>query len=199
MFSSFLSWSIAFGSGTSGGTLAPLLTISRATGVLLGTAAASFFPKLAFSLPLAALLGMSAMFAGASRALLTSIVFAIETTEQSKPFLPLLAACLASYPVSYLLMKNTIMTEKIAHRGVATPHIYQPDILNNIMVKEVLQNEAVVLSSNATLSEVRTWLTSQKDQQHFYVVADEEGVFKGIISSSSLFSDHQHEAAKSRI
>ena len=77
----FISWAIALGSGTSGGTLAPLLTIGGATGILLGTAAISLFPNAGVVLPLAALIGMSAMFAGASRALLTSIIFAIETTD----------------------------------------------------------------------------------------------------------------------
>lgn len=115
----FTSWAIALGSGTSGGTLAPLLTIGGATGALLGMLTAHWFPNI--SLPLAALIGMSAMFAGTSRALLTSIVFAIETTGQANALLPLLAACIASYFVSYFLMEHTIMTEKIARRGVRTP------------------------------------------------------------------------------
>ncbi|RYF82541.1 MAG: CBS domain-containing protein, partial [Chitinophagaceae bacterium] len=187
----FISWAIALGSGTSGGTLAPLLTIGGATGVLLGSLAHWLFPNITIAVPLAALVGMSAMFAGASRALLTSIIFAIETTGQSNALLPLLAACLASYGISYLLMKNTIMTEKIARRGVATPHTYEPDILNNLTVKQVLKEEAVIISHLATLAEVREWLMkNRKQQQNFYVVADDDGIFKGIVSSSNLFSLH---------
>jgi predicted transcriptional regulator len=49
---------------------------------------------------------MSEMFAGASRALLISILFAIETTGQSNALLPLLAACIVSYFVSLFLMEN---------------------------------------------------------------------------------------------
>src|SRR5690606_30771208 len=67
----FLSWVIALGSGTSGGTLAPLLTIGAAAGLLGGHLLLTFFPASGISLPLAALVGMSAMFAGASRAVLT--------------------------------------------------------------------------------------------------------------------------------
>lgn len=190
-FLKFISWSVALGSGTSGGTLAPLLTIGGAAGVLMGMAAQSFFPAAGVVIPLAALVGMSAMFAGASRALLTSIVFAIETTGQSNALLPLLAACLASYGISYLLMKNTIMTEKIARRGVATPHVYEPDVLSNFKVKDVLEDEGIVISYQATLAEVRTWLQKNKQrQQNFYVVADDAGNFKGIVSSSNLFSMH---------
>ena len=67
----FISWAVALGSGTSGGTLAPLLTIGGATGALLGMLVLKIFPLSGVTLPLAALVGMAAMFAGASRAFLT--------------------------------------------------------------------------------------------------------------------------------
>src|SRR5690606_31007213 len=130
----FISWSIALGSGTSGGTLAPLLTIGGAAGALLGMLCIAFFPGAGVTVTLAALVGMSAMFAGASRALLTSIIFAIETTGQVNALIPLLSGCVASYFISYVTMKNTIMTEKIARRGVVTPHHYESDILDKIKV-----------------------------------------------------------------
>ncbi len=78
----FVSWSIALGSGTSGGTLAPLFTIGGGLGALLGLAAAALLPGLGVDPRVAALVGMAAMFAGASRALLASVVFAFETTRQ---------------------------------------------------------------------------------------------------------------------
>ncbi|HWJ90499.1 MAG TPA: chloride channel protein, partial [Flavisolibacter sp.] len=193
-FLKFISWSVALGSGTSGGTLAPLLTIGGAAGALMGAGFQIMFPDSGIALPLAVLVGMSAMFAGASRALLTSIVFAVETTGQTHALLPLLAACVASYLVSYLLMKNTIMTEKIARRGVATPHVYEPDILDNITVDKVMREEAVIIGHEAILSEIREWLLKNRQrQQNFYVVADEEGQFKGIVSSSNLFSMHHEQ------
>jgi H+/Cl- antiporter ClcA len=67
---------------------------------------------------------MAAMFAGASRAFLASVVFAFETTLQPLGLLPLLAGCAAAYLVSSLMMRNTIMTEKIARRGVKVPTEY---------------------------------------------------------------------------
>lgn len=137
-FFKFLSWAIALGSGTSGGTLAPLLTIGGAAGAILGTLIMMFFPNSGISIPMASLIGMSAMFAGASRAYLTSIIFALESTMQSQALLPLLGACTASYLVSFFFMENTIMTEKIARRGIYTPDAYEPDILRRIVVAQVL-------------------------------------------------------------
>lgn len=134
----YLSWSISLGSGTSGGTLAPLFTIGGALGALLGTAILSWFPNSGINIPTAALIGMAAMFAGASRAWLTSIVFALETTGQINGLLPLLAGCVAAYFVSFFLMKGSIMTEKILRRGVKTPDAYEPDILRNVAVRELV-------------------------------------------------------------
>ncbi|MGV3586482.1 MAG: chloride channel protein [Adhaeribacter sp.] len=189
----FLSWVIALGSGTSGGTLAPLLTIGAATGALLGSVIIYLFPAAGVTLTLAALVGMSAMFAGASRALITSIIFAIETTAQSNALLPLLASCTASYFVSFFLMENTIMTEKIARRGVKTPHSYEPDFLEKVTIGQVIEENRLVLSSENRLGEVRQWLEKEQDyNSNFFVIVDQEQTFKGIISSSNLFSNHHH-------
>jgi H+/Cl- antiporter ClcA len=109
----YLSWVISLGSGTSGGTLAPLFTIGGATGALLGMFVLQLIPGSHINIAVAALIGMAAMFAGASRAILTSILFALETTGQMNGLLPLLGACTAAYFVSFFLIKGSIMTEKI--------------------------------------------------------------------------------------
>jgi H+/Cl- antiporter ClcA len=193
----FLSWAIALGSGTSGGTLAPLLTIGGATGVLLGSVIIYFFPQSGVTIPLAALVGMSAMFAGASRALLTSIIFALETTAQSNALLPLLAACAASYFVSFFIMENTIMTEKIARRGVKTPHSYEPDILEKISVEQVIKENGVVLSEDNTVKEVKEWLSKEPDyNSNYFIISSNEGEYKGILSSSTIFSNLQSDDSR---
>lgn len=135
----FISWSVSLGSGTSGGTLAPLFTIGGAFGALFATAIFHYFPQAPITIGLAALIGMASMFAGASRALLTSIVFALETTGQSSALLPLLGACTSAYFVSFFLMKSSIMTEKIKRRGIHAPHSYHPDILQSVPVAGFLE------------------------------------------------------------
>src|SRR5690606_2138569 len=106
----FISWSIALGSGTSGGTLAPMFTIGGGIGYILGAAAAFVLPAAGVDVRVAALVGMAAIFAGASRAVFASAVFAFETTHQTNGLLPLLGGCAASYLVAMLLTKNSIMT-----------------------------------------------------------------------------------------
>lgn len=186
----FLSWSVSLGSGTSGGTLAPLMTIGGATGLLLGHQMMTWLPAWGISPQLAALVGMAALFAGSSRALLTSIVFALETTGQSNALLPLLAGCVGAYLVSFFLMENTIMTEKIARRGVRTPDSYEPDVLERINVSLVMEPNPVAISGDNTIAEVRQYQALEGNAPNYFVIVDNEGHYKGIISASSLNNQH---------
>jgi CIC family chloride channel protein len=186
-FFKFLSWAIALGSGTSGGTLAPLLTIGGAGGALLGAAILYVFPNSGINIPMAALIGMSSMFAGASRAYLTSITFALEATGQFHALLPLLGACTASYIVSFFLMENTIMTEKIARRGVATPDSYEPDVLGKLTVAQVINEEGIVFSPETTIQEVRDWLKLNNNHDNYFILADEQGNYTGTVKLSDIY------------
>lgn len=193
----FVSWAIALGSGTSGGTLAPLLTIGGATGAILGSFVLYLFPSSGVTIPLAALVGMAAMFAGASRAFITSIIFALETTGQSNALLPLLATCSASYFVSFFLMENTIMTEKIARRGVKTPDSYEPDILEKINVEQVMDNSGLILSADNSIEETIDSLEKEPDyKSNYFIVSNTEREYMGIISSSQLYNKINTPATK---
>ncbi|GGB21904.1 chloride channel protein [Mucilaginibacter rubeus] len=184
----FLSWAIALGSGTSGGTLAPLLTIGGAAGAAFGALVHLVFPDAGISVSIAALIGMAAMFAGASRAYLTSITFALEATMQSHALLPLLGACTASYLVSFFLMENTIMTEKIARRGVYTPDSYEPDLLQVLTVADVNNEVGETLKSNSTIAETRAWLTGNNITQSFFIVIKNDGSYAGMVSLTDIYN-----------
>lgn len=193
-FLKFLSWALALGSGTSGGTLAPLLTIGGACGVLLGTALHSLFPALEISLGLAALIGMSAMFAGASRALLTSIVFALETTGQANALLPLLAACTAAYIISFLFMENTIMTEKIVRRGIKTPMSFEPDFLKRITVQDAIPNDKLLFNEQMKIAEAKQVINRKsRPADHHFVLVDNDQKYVGLINVLDLLGDNKKD------
>ncbi|MDB5087585.1 MAG: chloride channel protein [Mucilaginibacter sp.] len=187
VFLKFLSWAIALGSGTSGGTLAPLLTIGGAAGAIIGSLLISWFPELGITIPMAALIGMSAMFAGASRAYLTSITFALEATMQSHALLPLLGACTAAYIVSFFLMENTIMTEKIARRGVVTPDSYEPDVLQRTKVSEVINNEGAILKISNTVGEAIELLSSKNIGDSYLITVDDNLKYAGTVKLTDLY------------
>ena len=184
----FISWSIALGSGTSGGTLAPLFTIGGALGALAGFGVMAVAPQLGVDPRIAGLVGMAAIFAGASRALLTSVVFAFETTQQPHGLLPLLGGCAAAYLVSALTMRNTIMTEKIARRGVRVPTEYQADYLEQVLVRDACSRDPVFLRTSEELGEVRHRLNSGRPeyQHQGFPVIDDSGRVRGVITRRTL-------------
>ena len=184
----FLSWSISLGSGTSGGTLAPLFTIGGGLGAILGALAATLFPAAGIDPRIGALVGMAAMFAGASRALLASVVFAFETTRQPIGLLPLLGGCSIAYFVSCLMMKHSIMTEKIARRGVRVLSEFAVDFLDQVVAKEAASRKVVLLDENREIEEVRRWLASRASGSGHqgYPVVDASGLLIGVVTRRDL-------------
>jgi CBS domain-containing protein len=196
----FISWSIALGSGTAGGTLAPLFTIGGAVGGSLAPVMARMAPFAGIDSRIAALVGMGAMFAGASRALLASVVFAFEATRQPMGLLPLLGGCTASYFISSLMMRHSIMTEKIARRGQRVLGEYSVDFLDTVLVKERVKKPAIVLQADRLVTDVRAWITSRapgSSHQGFPVV-DASGLLIGVITRRDLIEDRDQTGMKVR-
>lgn len=185
-----VSWLVALGSGTSGGTLAPLFTIGGGLGAAVATALTAVAPSLEVDPRMGALVGMAALFAGASRALLASVVFCFEATRQTSGLLPLLGACSASYLLSGALMRTSIMTEKIARRGRPIPSEYAVDHLQQVLVRDVALRDLVTLDAAATLDEVRRWVRSGSSgsKYHAFPVVDANGRTLGVLTQRELFA-----------
>lgn len=190
-FLKFISWAVYLGSGTSGSTLAPLFTIGGALGALLGYLTLHLFPGSEINMPTCALIGMAAVFVGASRAILTAIVFALETTGQMHGLLPLIGACTAAYLISFFLMKGgTLYTEKVERLGIHTPTTFEADILQKFLVKDVLGKETNVLSAANTVSDARQWIKENADDEEntAFVVVSKEEYLLGIVKRKDIFS-----------
>ncbi len=190
----FISWVIALGSGTSGGTLAPLFMIGGSLGAVVGIGINHVLPGFDIDPRIAALVGMAAIFAGSSRALLTAVVFAFETTRQPACLLPLLGGCTAAYLISALFMRNTIMTEKIARRGVRVPSEYAADYLGRVSVGTACSRDVATLKTTQALAEVRRWLNEESPHSHHqgFPVVDEQGHVRGVLTRRSLLDPQWH-------
>jgi H+/Cl- antiporter ClcA len=193
----FLSWSIYLGSGTSGGTLAPLFTIGGGIGAVLGTLGAMMAPSLGIDVHVAALVGMAAIFAGASHALLASIVFAFETTRQPLSLLPLLSGCSGAYLVSLLMMRSSIMTEKLARRGARVRTEYAVDFLTQVLVRDASSTQVVSLKAEDRLADVRRWLASgaSGSSHQGFPVVDAEGALAGVVTRRDLLDASRADTA----
>jgi len=192
----FLAWSIYLGSGTSGGTLAPLFTVGGGLGALLGSGLAIALPSAHVDPRIAALVGMTAMFAGASHALLAAIVFTFEITRQPFGLLPLLAGGTAAYFVSLLLNRNSIMTEKLARRGAIVRVEYTADYLAQRLVRDTALRDVVALRASDTLGQVRRWLGSRADgsSHQGFPVLDDAGLLAGVLTRRDLIGSTEDES-----
>ena len=145
----------------------------------------------------AALVGMASIFAGASHALLASIVFAFETTRQPMGLLPLLAGCSAAYLLALLLSRSSIMTEKLARRGTQVRTEYTADFLDRVLVRDAAAREVVTISGDASLTEVRAWLSTRSREtthQGFPVVdSDARAARRADASRSARRSSWRHD------
>ncbi len=184
----WLAWTMSLGSGTSGGTLAPLFTIGSAAGALLGCGAVHLFPGAGVNVRVAALVGMAALFTGASRAILTSIVFAFETTLQPHGLLPLLAGCTMAFMVSCLLMRDTIMTEKIARRGVRVSGEFTIDFLDKLFVRDAANFHPICLNADKTVGDVHREIVESKHgpRHHGFPVIDADDNLVGFLTTREL-------------
>ncbi len=186
-----MSWCLSLGTGTSGGTLAPLFTIGGGLGSALGAAAVWAMPSAGVDVRVAALVGMAALFAGASRALLASVVFAFETTRQPMGLLPLLGGCTTAYLVSAMLMRHSIMTEKIARRGSRVVTDYVADFLDQVLVSDVAAAPVVLVRADDTLDRVRAWIAThaQGSSHQGFPVVDDDDRLVGVVTRRDLLDD----------
>jgi chloride channel protein, CIC family len=173
-------WSVALGSGTSGGVLAPLLIMGGA----MGTALSGYLPSA--SPGFWALLAMAATMGGTMRSPLTATFFAVELTGNSHVLLPLIAACGTAHAVTVLLMRRSILTEKVARRGHHLVREYRVDPFALTRVSEVMTKAVETVPSTMTLHGAAAFLTNPKTGHPSFPVVDANHRVLGVIDPPSV-------------
>jgi len=169
-------WLVALGSGTSGGVLAPLLTLGGALGYLVGL----WLPG---TPGLWAMIGMAGIMSGAMRAPLTGALFAAELTGHFD-MLPLAAAAsTGAYAVSVLVMRRSILTEKIARRGRHILQEYTVDPLDFLQAGDVMTREPTTLPGCMQVEGAVEFFAGQAVHRSYPVVDGEERLL-GLVSRS---------------
>ncbi|HTH94498.1 MAG TPA: chloride channel protein [Rhodocyclaceae bacterium] len=181
-------WVFALASGTSGGVLAPLLMM----GAGLGAIVAHFVPEVAGLPPMWPLICMAAMLAAALGVPLTATVFAIELTGNFNALLPLLLACGLAHGLTVLLMRRSIMTERIARRGLHVHREYSIDPHEQTPVADVM-NVPICIPGQLTLSAVTAEFFGREQHHRRYPVVNDDGRLLGIIDEAFLQQAKGHE------
>ena len=138
-------WSLSLGSGTSGGVLAPVFMIGGALGALVGQWFPVVFPGFW------AILGLAAVVGGVMRSPLTGIVFTLELTHAWPALFPLIIASTTAYAASVLMLDRSVLTEKIARRGLHLTRDYTTDPLEAFFVEEVMHVEPPLVPVGGTI------------------------------------------------
>jgi CBS domain-containing protein len=175
-------WAVSLGSGTSGGVLAPLLIMGSALGVVetafLPAYGAGFWP----------LVSMGAILAGTMRAPLTALVFAIELTGRFGLALPILTAGIVAHTFTVLVLKRSILTEKVARRGYHVSREYAIDPLEILFVREVMRPEVVVLPGDTPIAGAAELLvaTARARAQGLYPITNGRGGLAGVATRTDI-------------
>jgi chloride channel protein, CIC family len=178
-----LIWSLSLGSGTSGGVLAPVFMIGGA----LGSVEALFFPHVGPGFW--ALVGLAGVLGGVMRSPFTGVVFAIELTHEIDALLPLLISASAAYALSVLILKRSVLTEKVARRGYHLTREYDVDPLEILFVREVMAGDVVTFDVETPLSHVvstfldhRRQTTGPQHRQRLYPIVDADERLLGVVT-----------------
>jgi chloride channel protein, CIC family len=180
-----LVWSIALGSGTSGGVLAPLLIMGGALGAFL----ARWIPY--GDAGLWALIGMAAMMGGTMRSPLTAMVFVLELTHDLNVLPGLLIACIAADAVTVLLLRRSILTEKVARHGHHILREYVVDPFELMRVGEVMDKNPATIPGTLTIAEFSNRIARGDPhiaRRQGTPITDAQGTLVGIITRSDLVS-----------
>lgn len=177
-------WTLSLGSGTSGGTLAPMLIIGGGLGTLAG-AACKGLQLQGVPAGLAALAGMVAFFAGGSRAIFASIVLGVEITQQAGVLWPVAAAATAALAVAHVLSSRSMMTSPVELRGVRVPTEFDPDVFAHVTVGQVMEKYPRTIDERMTIAELADRIGGNDPavgRHPAMLVVDDAGALTGIIT-----------------
>jgi CIC family chloride channel protein len=185
MILKILSTALTLGSGGSGGVFAPGLFIGSMLGGSFGQLMSVLFPGIPAQSGAYALVGMGALFAGATHASMTAVVIMFEMTGDYSIILPLMLSVVTATLLSrYFLGGESIYTLKLTRRGVRLRFGRNVDILQGVRVEEVMATDVVTVLPDTPLEELTQLFF--RTNRHAFSVVDERGRLSGIVSMTDL-------------
>ncbi|MGQ0434352.1 MAG: chloride channel protein [Microthrixaceae bacterium] len=181
-----VAWWLALGSGTSGGTLAPILLISASFGTLIGAGLNHVLPGPDVAIGAFAIVAMAATFGAATQATFTAIVFVFELTRDYEVILPLMLATVIADLVYSAVNEDSLMTEKLRRRGLHVGRHYGVDPFTSARVGDIMTSTVSILPSATTVGEARARFAAG-GHGAYPIVGDSQLV--GIVSRGDLLRD----------
>jgi H+/Cl- antiporter ClcA len=180
---------VSLGSGTSGGLLAPMFMASAAMGSAFAMVINLLIPAAHLSPGAFALVAMGAVFGAASRATFAFIIFAFELTRDYNSVLPLMLVCVIADGIGMMFMKTSIMTEKLARRGLRIHQDYEADVLMELNVEDVMDRDVPAVPAAMRVKELGDLIASRDPRYVRYqafVVTGDDGKLTGIVTHGDV-------------
>ncbi len=181
---------ISLGSGTSGGLLAPMFMSSAAMGGVFAMGVDRILPAANLSAGAFALVAMGAVFGAASRATFSFIIFAFEITRDYNSVLPLmLVSVIADGIAMWLMPRASIMTEKLARRGLHIHQEYETDVLQQVRVSETMEQDVPKIPASMKVGELADMIARRDpsvSRHQGMLVLDADGKLAGVITRGDV-------------
>jgi H+/Cl- antiporter ClcA len=180
---------LSLGSGTSGGLLAPMFMCGAAVGGLFGAGVDRLVPGAHLSPGACALVAMAAVFGSASRATFTFIVFAFEIVHDFNAILPLMLVSVIADAVAMRYLPNSIMTEKLARRGLHTHHEYESNVMKQVKVADVMTRDVTSVPAELKVRELADQLAGEDPallHHRALPIVDSAGRLAGLVTQSDV-------------
>ncbi len=190
---------VSLGSGTSGGLLAPMFMSSAALGGAYAIVIDYVYPDARLAAGAFALVAMGAVFGAASRATFTFIIFAFEITRDYNSVLPLMLVSVIADGIAMILMpKSSIMTEKLARRGMQIHTDYETDVLQQVTVREMMDRELPTISNDMSVGELAERIARRDpavSKHEGLLILSADGNLEGIITRSDILRAFEKDGA----
>jgi len=180
---------LSLGSGTSGGTLAPMFMMSAAIGSTFAMVVNILIPSAHLSVGAYAVAAMGALMCACARATFTFMVCAIETTHDFHAVVPVILVCVVADAVAVRYMPYSMMTEKLARMGFGAGQDYETNSLKQLKVADVMVRDVFTVRPEETVREVADRFASgdlRTSRHQALPIVDSDGRLQGLITQGDL-------------
>ena len=187
---------LSLGSGTSGGTLAPMFMISAAIGSTFAMVVNHFIPGAQLSPGAYAVAAMGALLCACARATFTFMVCAIETTHDFHAVVPVILVCVVADAIAVRYMPYSIMTEKLARMGLGLRQEYEANSLKQLKVADVMVRDVATVDPGETVRNLadRFAAGDLKASRHQALpIMDSAGRLQGLVTQGDILRALQQD------
>jgi chloride channel protein, CIC family len=183
--------SLTLGAGGSGGIFAPSLFTGAMLGDAFGSVAHAAFPSWTAGAAAYGLVAMSAVFAAAAEAPITSIMIVFEMSSDYTIILPLMVATVIATLIGRRLLGYTIYEMKLVRQGIDWIRARNPGFFSSVRVSAVERSAPVVAQRRESVREVAARL---RDTDELAIPLVDDGRFVGLVAVSEIAASLAHDA-----